>query len=313
MGDRRATLKDVAAASGVSPTTVSFVLNRTAGQTISATTRERVEQAAHRLGYSPHGAARALREGTSRIVVLSTPRAWSGGSLQGFVRGMREELDSHSYALVLHAADAPQRGTRQELARDLAGLRPFAVLDLATAYAGGDDEADGGWTDGLASHSLTQLRYLSEGGHRHIALALPAREREGRVRTVRRRSAHLAAERLGLPPLHELPLHSDAERAASALSALRSTAPEITAVAGFDDETSLAVLAAMHDLRLPVPSALAVIGFDESRHGALWRPALTTVRIEAETFGRRAARSVLGLELGDWAVAPSTVVERETA
>ncbi len=59
----RTTLRDVAAASGVSVTTVSFVLNNNPKQTIPIATRERVQQAARDLGYVPHGTARALREG----------------------------------------------------------------------------------------------------------------------------------------------------------------------------------------------------------------------------------------------------------
>ena len=124
MADRRARLKDVAVASGVSSTTVSFVLNRTPGQSISAATRERAEAAARQLGYAPHGLARALREGASRLVVLSTHRMWGGGSLQGFVRGMRDELGSRGYALVVHASEDGQGGADEELARSLAGLQP---------------------------------------------------------------------------------------------------------------------------------------------------------------------------------------------
>ena len=60
----RVTITDVAAASGVSRATVSFVLRDSPGQSISAPTRERVRQAARDLGYVPHGIARALREGT---------------------------------------------------------------------------------------------------------------------------------------------------------------------------------------------------------------------------------------------------------
>ena len=313
MGDRRATLKDVATASGVSATTVSFVLNRTEGQTISAATRERVETTARQLGYAPHGLARALREGTSRLVLLSVDRAWGGGSLQGFVRGLRDELGTHGYALVVHADEGAGSGAEDERSRSLAGLRPHAVLDLAGPYAEEDDEADGGWVSGLAAHSLLQLEHLAGQGHEHIALARPERIRGNRVRAARLRYAHESARRLGLPALRELMVPADARQAARALATLGDSAPALTAIAGFDDETALRVLAAMSDLGLTAPQDLAVIGFDEGRHGALWRPALTTVRIEAEIFGRRAARSVLGLELGDWPVAPSSVVRRDTA
>ncbi|WP_422115828.1 LacI family DNA-binding transcriptional regulator [Brachybacterium sp. UNK5269] len=312
MTDRRVTLKDVAAASGVSPATVSFVLNRTAGQTISAATRQRVEAVADRLGYAPHGLARALREGSSRVVVLRVDRTDGGSSLHGFVRGMREELASLDHALVVHAVEGAPAGPDEDLDRALAGLRPHAVLDLVGAYAQ-EEAADGGWVDGLAAHSRTQLEHLVDRGHRHLALALPERVQPDRVRTARHRYALAAAERLGLPAPREIVVPADARRAAGVLSALQSAAPQVSAVAGFDDETALRVLAALSDLGLSAPADLAVIGFDEGRHAALWRPALTTVRIEAETFGRRAARSALGLELGDWSVAPSAVVRRETA
>jgi len=84
--ERRATLKDVARASGVSTATVSFVLNATPGQTIPPATQERVRGAAAALGYQPHGLARALREGRSRIVLLAIGRVRGGRSLEGFIQ-----------------------------------------------------------------------------------------------------------------------------------------------------------------------------------------------------------------------------------
>jgi len=72
---RRATLRDVAEASSGSQSTVSFVLNEVPSQTISAPTRERVQTAARELGYVPHGIARALMEGSSRITAHSEGRS----------------------------------------------------------------------------------------------------------------------------------------------------------------------------------------------------------------------------------------------
>ena len=70
----------------------------------------------------------------------------------------------------------------------------------------------------------------------------------------------------------------------------------MTAVAAFDDDVALRVLAAARDLGLAVPGDLAVIGFDENEYGALATPALTTVHIDAEAHGRQAARAILGLD-----------------
>ena len=67
---KRPTAADVARLSGVSTATVSYVLNRTAGQTIPEATRDRVLSAAHELGYVPSAFAQALARGASRGVIL---------------------------------------------------------------------------------------------------------------------------------------------------------------------------------------------------------------------------------------------------
>lgn len=64
--DRRVGIRDVARASGLSITTVSFALNGT-GQ-VSAASRERVLRVAHELGYRPNAAAQSLKSGRSRIL-----------------------------------------------------------------------------------------------------------------------------------------------------------------------------------------------------------------------------------------------------
>ena len=87
----------------------------------------------------------------------------------------------------------------------------------------------------------------------------------------------------------------------------------MSAFACYDDDVALAALSALSDLSVRVPDDIAVIGFDEGTHGRYWRPSLTTVRIDAEGYGRRAARVALGIEPGPWVDAPSEVVVRESA
>lgn len=58
---RRIGIKDVAAAAGVSVTTVSHILNEVEGKRINAETRQRVLETAEQLGYAPNGLARGLR------------------------------------------------------------------------------------------------------------------------------------------------------------------------------------------------------------------------------------------------------------
>ena len=72
---RRATAADVARSVGVSRATVGYVLNDTPGQTISATTRDKVIETARTLGYRPRAAAQALATGRTHLVLLVLPRA----------------------------------------------------------------------------------------------------------------------------------------------------------------------------------------------------------------------------------------------
>src|SRR3954447_8939370 len=67
----RATIADVARASGVSTTTVSHVL--TGKRPVAAATRDRVEKAVRELRYRPNHVARNLRVGSSQMVAVLLP------------------------------------------------------------------------------------------------------------------------------------------------------------------------------------------------------------------------------------------------
>ncbi|MDN4475577.1 LacI family DNA-binding transcriptional regulator [Demequina sp. SYSU T00192] len=291
METARATMRDVAAAAGVSPSLVSFVLNDAPGQTIPEATRARVREAAERLGYAPHGVARALREGAARIVLLDTAGLPHGPSLEAFTQGLGLELAAHDHSLLVHSAG------RDDLERAVRAIVPRAVVDLAGLYASGAGEhEDGGWADGLQAHAAVQMRHLLDAGHRGVAIALPAEPGEEAAPLVQRRADQLAAvardARVGTVVL---PVAAEAAAAAAALVALRGSHPGITAVAAFDDATALAVLAAMRRCGLEAPRDLAVMGFDATEAAGLWDPGLTTVEIDAAAYGRRAGRLALGL------------------
>ena len=314
----RVTLNDVAAASGVSRATASFVLRDSPGQSISAATKERVREAARALGYVPNGIARALREGTSRIVVLTIDAALEGNYARSYIRGLDTELAAHEHVLLVrYTHDTAPRPDRELID----AVSPRAVLRFGEPYLTGRelDDSGGGWRDGLAAHVNAQVGYLAGRGHKRIGLALPARPTP--LRDVRQRFADHAAAAHGLPPLvpFTAPPSPSAEQpgyrteAAAPFTALLSGEHPVTAVAAFDDDVALHVLAAMRAAGLSAPGDLAVIGFDDNGYGDLTSPALTTVHIDAEAHGRQAARAVLGLSSAGLAPAPGQVVVRESA
>src|SRR5690348_8386927 len=76
---RAATLKDVAAYLGLAPATISLVMNRApVSQTIPADTRERIFDAAKKLGYRSNFFARCLRAQRSFTIGVLTPEVSEG-------------------------------------------------------------------------------------------------------------------------------------------------------------------------------------------------------------------------------------------
>ncbi|TQJ47372.1 LacI family transcriptional regulator [Streptomyces sp. SLBN-115] len=315
----RVTLSDVAKASGVSRATVSFVLNDDPRQTISAATRERVTEAARELGYVPHGIARALREGSSRIVVLNVDRGIEGNFSRSYVRGLDEELAEHDHVLLVRHGHAAPEATQ----KILDAIVPRAVLRLGEAYMSGhesdgtdeqDETVEQGEPDeqdresGFAANAALQIGFLAERGHTRIAMALP--DHEFPLTKARLGFAREAARRRGLAPLERLVVPRPREAGAAAVQAFLAAHAEVTALAAFDDDIALRSLTALRDLGLRVPEDVAVIGFDDTEYGSLSTPALTTVRIDAEILGRIAARDALGIDTEGLAPVRGQIVDR---
>src|SRR6185369_9438037 len=92
---KRPTMGDVARLSGVSPTTVSFVINDVPNTNISEKTRAAVLKAVKELGYTPNAVASALRKSQSRVIGLVTDEIattpFAGHIIQGAQDAAREQ------------------------------------------------------------------------------------------------------------------------------------------------------------------------------------------------------------------------------
>lgn len=98
------TLRDVANRCGLSPSTVSDVLNNRSRTWASEETRRRVFEAASVLGYRPHSAARALRTGKTYVVAFLYHRDWNAAppTFDGAAEIMASRLGEQGYELRLH-------------------------------------------------------------------------------------------------------------------------------------------------------------------------------------------------------------------
>src|SRR4051812_29818906 len=108
-GTRRITSADVARLAGVSRATVSYVLNDTPRQTISADTRSRVLDAAATLGYAPSAAARTLRTGRSDVVLCLLPDWPIGPEVGSMLGNVSTALARQGLTFVVHPGNREDR------------------------------------------------------------------------------------------------------------------------------------------------------------------------------------------------------------
>lgn len=330
MGDRP-TLRDVAAAAGVSRSTASNAYNRP--DQLSHEVRERVLAAAVHLGYpGPSPAGSALRRGRSgALAVLLGDRlgyAFSDPAAVLTLDGLAGAVEPAGTGLLV----LPGAGRASGPAPD--GVRR-AVVDAVVAYSLSDDDpAVAAVRDrGLPLVAIDQPRlpgvpavlvddvggaraaaeHVLGLGHRRIAVValelatdevtgLAGGERQSTTRfpvTADRLAGYRAAgEAAGLAwsdvPVYECGRNTR-EEGAAAFAALRPSRP--AAVLAMSDELALGVLQAATTAGLRVPQDLAVVGFDDT--AAAEAAGLSSVRQPLYDKGWHAGRQVLALLAGD--------------
>ena len=105
---KRVTIKEVAQLAGVAPSTVSFVLNGTKGQTISQETRERILRCVQQLGYRPSYSASSIRSGSAKTIgVVATYKVNSLYFLD-LINGIMEAANQRDYAVTICPAPSEE-------------------------------------------------------------------------------------------------------------------------------------------------------------------------------------------------------------
>ncbi|MEU1193747.1 LacI family DNA-binding transcriptional regulator [Streptomyces sp. NPDC005859] len=324
------TSADVARLAGVSRATVSYVLNNASAVRISEPTRRRVHEAAKELGYVPHAAARTLRAGHSRMVLMPTLPVPAGPLYSRFVHEFQGALSRLDYTVVQYGATG-LRG--DDAARAWAELRPVAVLvpgpgigpeGVAVLKRSGARAVvtlspvavEGARAVHLdhADVGRSAAGHLYARGRRRIGVVVPA-EPGMEIFSAPR----LAGSREALDgtdaTVTELPL-AFTEESAAALAA-RWPALGLDGVFAYNDEYAMLLMRALQDEGVRVPEDVAVIGADDLMLGRLLRPRLSTVRIELPS-GRDLA-SLVDRAVRSPAAAPesheplgATVVQRDS-
>ncbi len=300
-----ATITEVAEAAGVSPSTVSNVLNGR-GHRMRPETQQRVLDAITRLRYAPNAAARQLRSGLNMTLGLIIPSA--ANPFWGAIAHHVERVAStHGYRLLICNAERdPLVEVRYAETMLESGIRgvilgssPLSFDHLRDVIGRGLEVAAfdtrAGDVDGIAACgvSLDQemggmlaAQHLIGLGHRRIGVVSgPIRtgSRIGRVAGMR-----TALTRAGLELAEELIWQGGdfsgfgdmegAELGRVGVRELLSRDDPPTAVMCGNDMYALGAYAGARDIGYEVPRDLSIVGFDDIFMAEIAQPQLTTIR-----------------------------------
>jgi LacI family transcriptional regulator len=311
----RARVSDVAAAAGVSPTTVSHALS--GARAVNAETRERILSVARELGYVPDRVASGLRRRRTGIIGLIGDDLAATPFAGRIIEGARRAGLEHDVLLMVAESGGDPTVEADLVARFLAqrvdGLliarmyhqrvnRPTVPDDLPIVLVDAAPEphweVDAVVPDEAQIATLACDRLTSE-GHRDIAYVGTTDEsRAARGRLIGVRSA-LGDAGVSLDDRLEL-CSSDSKGGREAGGRLLDRDDPPTAVICFNDQIAMGVMQAAARRGIPVPSGLSVVGIDDLHTVAdALDPGLTTVALPHEEMGAWGMRRLLERIDGD--------------
>ncbi len=334
------TLKALAEHLGLSPSTVSLVMNRSpSARSIPDRTRARIQAAARELNYRPNLLARSLRSKRTHTVGVLMPEI-SEGYAAGILAGIDRHLlgAGYSFLVACHRNQRPRFREYLEMLRDrlvdgyLIVNTPLDASPPLPAVAISGHRSLAGVTNVAIDHERAAhqaLAHLQALGHRRVAFFkghAKSADTEERWRAIVR-----AAGALGIPIRSELALQLEGESFGPSFTPeegyregyvfgerLLAGGERFTALFAFNDLSAIGAMRALRDAGLRVPDDVSVIGFDDIQSAAFQYPSLTTVRQPLQAMGEMAARLLLE-RLGGRAtpsrvtVEPHLVVRESTA
>jgi DNA-binding LacI/PurR family transcriptional regulator len=319
------TLKSVAERVGLTPSTVSAVLNSSsASHSVPERTKKRILAAAHELNYRPNFFARSLRvKRTYTIGVILEEIGDAYGSLviSGIERYLREQ--NFFFLTVAHRHDKKLLATYSTMLQER-GVEGFITVDtflteeppLPTVAVAGHRRIKR-VTNLVLDHRravLLALHHLVELGHEKIAfmkgsaVSADSDERWSAICDV--------AKELGIVVRPELTVELEGDDSTPNLGypfakQLLARKQPFTALFAYNDISAIGSISAFQEAGLRVPDDVSVVGFDDIQSAAYSNPPLTTVKQPLQKMGEIAARTLLDRIEGRVKYVPEIAVEPE--
>jgi DNA-binding LacI/PurR family transcriptional regulator len=290
-------MRDVARAAGVSPKTVSNVVNEYVH--VRPEMRALVQHHVEALGYRPHAVGRQLRHGRTGVIALAVPGVdmpYFADLAALLVRAARDR----GLTIVVEQTDGDVEREREVAAgspvrfadalifsplaippAELTAARHDTPMVLLGEHGAAAVTADRVAIDSVAIGAVATM-HLAASGRRRIAM-IGHKERPKSAMEQRVLGYTRGLGEAGLPVdaalIRTVP-DWDRHHGADATDALLAEHPDIDAVFAANDALAIGVLRALHRHGRRVPDDVAVVGVDDVPESRFATPALTTVAID---------------------------------
>jgi DNA-binding LacI/PurR family transcriptional regulator len=326
------TLKEVAKVCGVTPATVSYIMNGRHLDRMLPETIQKVRAAAEKLNYRPHASARSLVTGRSETLGVYCPghldEVWGDSYLIDVLRGIFYQSALSHYAVQVATDDLLDDNHRQRqpavdgwisvMARvvvppfikdsgSVIYLDPFKKLAGSSCFWADNEKA------GFVAGEYCRKKGWKTAFVLHESLKdSPAayQERWQGVRAAFDKKKQLQSEPLILPIFEE---GNSPKKGSQFYQRLKDE--KIEAVITTTDLISCRIVRDSRKSGLKIPDELRLIGIDNLLQSRLMSPSITSVDIGALELGRQAAQHILNhlqKKSGDFRPPEPKLIERET-
>jgi LacI family transcriptional regulator len=306
------TLAMVAEAAGVSPSTVSRILNGSAR--VSADKKQAVEESIARLGFSPNPVARGLAGGRTLSIGVLT-QTISSPFYGEALHGIEDRLERAGYIPLFvsgHWHEAEERKALQALLSRrvdgvivLAGRLPNRTLQayarvVPMVVVGRKMRASGLFSLGFDNRTGGRIatQHLLERGHRRIAFIAGDPAHQDALDRQAGYCDALAQAGVEFDPALVVQGDFTETGGLAAVDRLLGSGAPFSAIFAANDQTAIGVALGLYRRRIRVPDEVSLVGFDDLAPARFAIPPLTTVRQSVYEMGDQAAGAVLSLLQG---------------
>jgi len=332
------TIKDVAKAANVAPSTVSRVISD--NPRISAETKKRVRQAMKELGYHPNFIARSLASKSSQVIGIVFPRsgdlAFQNPFFSEVLRGITTGVNEMSYGIQL-AAGETKKEILDSVVTMVQGRRVDGIImlysekkDDITLYLQkmdfpfvvigkpfDDVEKITHIDNDNVSAAKEGTEYLLDLGHRNIGFI--GGNKDLMVTVSRMKGYKKALSEAEIPIREDYMKYEEflLSGGKQGIEQIMSTDSPPTALLVTDDLMSLGVLRTLNEMGKQIPEDLSIVSFNNSMFAELSSPALTSIDIDIPELGRQGVRHLLAKieepnEPVKRVIIPHTMIERQS-